>query len=416
MTASPIPDVRRAGAAPRLLVSALLAGLLAFGLPSGPASAQDGVERLTNKVDRLQRELNDLQRQVYRGEGGNQPAPSDGGGQARGGGAGMTQAAATRLQQKLSQLERAVQDLTGRMERVQYQLRQLTERMDTRARDVDYRLSQLEQATGVSAAGDGGQQSGQAARGQTNGQGQQQTGSRQQAQDLRQQQGTSDGQQAGDRQQGQPAQQTQQTQQTPSDQGGQGQQGDTLGQVSQRAVDDLRQNQGNQQGQQDGQQQGTQGQQAAGDGGSESGQRGQQTASVNVELPDGPPEDQYDYAFGLLRQADYAKAEQALGKFLDAHPEHELAGNAKYWLGETFYVRGNYERAAVTFAEGFQTYPESQKAPDNLLKLGMSLAQIDRTEDACGIFAELQSRYPDAKNNILQRAEREESRLNCGQG
>ncbi|MDZ7712244.1 MAG: tol-pal system protein YbgF [Rhodovibrio sp.] len=133
-------------------------------------------------------------------------------------------------------------------------------------------------------------------------------------------------------------------------------------------------------------------------------------------MPDGPPQAQYDYAFGLLRQADYAEAEQALSKFLDKHPEHELAGNAKYWLGETFYVRGNYERAAVTFAEGFQTYPESQKAPDNLLKLGMSLAQIDRTEDACGIFAELQSRYPDAKNNILQRAEREQSRLNCGQG
>jgi tol-pal system protein YbgF len=422
MTAFPIQSIRRAGSAPRLLLSALLAGLLVWTLPAGPASAQSGVERLTNKVDRLQRELNDLQRQVYRGEGGSQAAPSDGGGQATGGSAGMTQAAATRLQQKLTQLERAVQDLTGRMERVQYELRQLTERMDKRAKDVDYRLGQLEQATGVSAA-DGGQQTGQSGNGQsgngrvgnaqsgsarsengqTGGQGQQ-TGTAQQAENLNQRQGTGGGQQAGQGANGQQSQQRQSTQD------GQGQQGNTLGQVSQRAVDELRQGQGDQQS---GAQQG---QQAGADGEAGDGEPGQQTASVNVELPDGPPQDQYDYAFGLLRQADYAQAEQALSKFLDAHPEHELAGNAKYWLGETFYVRGNYERAAVTFAEGFQTYPESQKAPDNLLKLGMSLAQIDRTEDACGIFAELQSRYPDAKNNILQRAEREESRLNCGQG
>ncbi|MDZ7712242.1 MAG: hypothetical protein U5L06_03565, partial [Rhodovibrio sp.] len=76
--------------------SALLAGLLVWTLPAGPASAQSGVERLTNKVDRLQRELNDLQRRVYSGEGGEQSAPANDGGQASGGSAGMTQAAAAR--------------------------------------------------------------------------------------------------------------------------------------------------------------------------------------------------------------------------------------------------------------------------------------------------------------------------------
>ena len=420
MTAFPTSPIRRASA-PRLLLSALVAGLLVLSLPTSSANAQSGVERLTNKVDRLQRELNDLQRQVYRGEGGSQAAPSEGGGQASGGGAGMTQAAAARLQQKLAQLERTVQDLTGRMERVQYELRQLTQRLDKRSKDVDYRLSQLEEATGVSATGDG-QQTGQNGSGQQqarqaqNQQGQGQQGQGQQGQDQQAQ--NVGGDQTGQGGDGQQARQSE------SGESGQGQQGDTLGQVSQRAVDELRQNQGEQpsDAQQDRQTQAGQGdggEQTGGGqnrGGGENGNGGQQTASLNVELPDGPPQERYDYAFGLLRQADYAKAEQALSKFLDAHPEHALAGNAKYWLGETFYVRGNYERAAVTFAEGFQTYPDSQKAPDNLLKLGMSLAQIDRTEDACGIFAELQSRYPDAKNNILQRAEREQERLNCGQG
>jgi tol-pal system protein YbgF len=389
----------RCRTAPQLLLTALVAGLLLFSLPASPANAQSGVERLTNKVDRLQRELNDLQRQVYTGEGGGSAPSTSNAGQPSGGG-GMTQAAATRLQQKLSQLERTVQDLTGRMERVQYELRQLTQRMDKRSKDVDYRLSQLEQATGVSATGNQ----------QPSGQGQQP------AQNSQQSSANGGSQQSGDAQQGQSAQA--QNQQSRSGQTGQGQQGNTLGQVSQRAVDELRQNQDSQQGSGQQAQQGQENQSTGQDGGTGSGggQQGQQTASVNVELPDGPPQEQYEYAFGLLRQADYAQAEQALSRFLDKHPEHELSGNAKYWLGETFYVRGNYERAAVTFAEGFQTYPESQKAPDNLLKLGMSLAQIDRTEDACGIFAELQSRYPDAKNNILQRAQREEDRLNCGQG
>ncbi len=95
------------------------------------------------------------------------------------------------------------------------------------------------------------------------------------------------------------------------------------------------------------------------------------------------------------------------------HPEDPLAGNAKYWLGETFYVRGDFRNAAVTFAEGFQRYPDSTKAPDNLLKLGMSLAQLEKKDDACGAFGELLKRYPDATASILQRATRERERLGC---
>src|SRR3546814_4312161 len=65
-------------------------------------------------------------------------------------------------------------------------------------------------------------------------------------------------------------------------------------------------------------------------------------------------------------------------------------------LGETYYVRGNYQQAAVTFAEGFETYPDNSKAPDNLLKLGMSLASLGSTQDACGTFTVLLDRYADA--------------------
>ncbi|SMF32650.1 tol-pal system protein YbgF [Tistlia consotensis] len=145
----------------------------------------------------------------------------------------------------------------------------------------------------------------------------------------------------------------------------------------------------------------------------ESAAPGQTAALPAVQLPGGSAKEDYDYAFGLLRQADYPRAEAALKAFLEAHPKDELAGNAKYWLGETFYVRGDYKQAAVVFAEGFKDYPDSSKAPDNLLKLGMSLSNVGERGDACKTYTALLARYPNAAATIRQRAEREKGRLGC---
>ncbi len=139
----------------------------------------------------------------------------------------------------------------------------------------------------------------------------------------------------------------------------------------------------------------------------------QQAALPPVDLPGTSAQDDYEYAFGLLRQADYPRAEAALSAFLEAHPDSELAGNAKYWLGETHYVRGDYQTAAVVFAEGFKEYPESNKAPDNLLKLGMALSNLGSRDDACKTYQALLARYPNAAATIRQRADRERGRLGC---
>lgn len=139
----------------------------------------------------------------------------------------------------------------------------------------------------------------------------------------------------------------------------------------------------------------------------------QTAAPQTAALPDGDAATQYDHAFGLLRQARWDEAEAALEAFLAQHPDDRLSGNAKYWLGETHYVRGDYVSAARVFAEGFQSYPDSSKAPDNLLKLGMSLGMLDRTDDACGTLVELERRYGDAPAQILQRSRSERDRLGC---
>ncbi|HXV73925.1 MAG TPA: tol-pal system protein YbgF, partial [Sphingomonadales bacterium] len=105
--------------------------------------------------------------------------------------------------------------------------------------------------------------------------------------------------------------------------------------------------------------------------------------NVRLRLPEGSVKEQYDFALSYLRKGDYTSAEQLFQAFLTLNPNHELAGNAQYWLGETFYVRQNYPEAAQAFLAGFQNYTQGAKGPDNLLKLGLSLAAMGQTNEAC---------------------------------
>jgi len=142
---------------------------------------------------------------------------------------------------------------------------------------------------------------------------------------------------------------------------------------------------------------------------------GNQTAAASegYALPGSTPDEQYQYAFDLLRQTKYDEAEKALHTFVDEYPENPLAGNASYWLGETYFVRQDYNNAALTFAQSFQKYPKSPKAPDTLLKLGMSLAALGETSDACKALRELSHRFPTASDTIKQRAAKEASKNGC---
>ena len=138
----------------------------------------------------------------------------------------------------------------------------------------------------------------------------------------------------------------------------------------------------------------------------------EETAPETI-LPDGTPQEQYAFARSLLTRLDFEKAEEAFTEFLAANGEHQLAGNAQYWLGETYYVRQKFADAATAFVDGFQQFPTGNKAPDNLLKLGMSLAQLGQKEDACATLRELLIRFTDAEERIMRRAEQEQARIGC---
>lgn len=114
----------------------------------------------------------------------------------------------------------------------------------------------------------------------------------------------------------------------------------------------------------------------------------------------------YDAALGMLRRGEYLQAEAALKSFLSTYGNDRLAGNAQYWLGETYYARGNYEASAQAFLTGVKTYPDGAKAPDTFLKLGISLVQMGQKDKGCQVLRELPTRYPDAAATIKSRAER----------
>jgi tol-pal system protein YbgF len=321
----------------RCRVVALIAFLLVGGLASvAPAWAQGDAGALLDRLERMEREMLTLQRNVYRGDA---PPP------AAGAAAIMPPAAAAGLQVRITELEQEIRGLTGQVEQIGFQVRQLGDRLDRLVTDIDFRLRSMEQ--GLAAAS------------------------------------------PPPLTQPAPGQQQQPTVRT-------------LGQVRPQDVDAVRAG-------------------APAPGAAIAPMRvpgaAPQIAGVAPQsamaLPDGTPEEQYDFAYGLLMKRDFVGAEAALRSFIEVRPEHRLSGNAQYWLGETYYVREDYLSAARSFAEGYTTYPQSDKAPSNLLKLGMSLDALGRRDDACITFARLREEYPSAAGNILSRGEREYARLGC---
>jgi tol-pal system protein YbgF len=292
---------------------ALLAGALLW---TSPAAAQSDVN-LQSRLNRLENDIQTLNRQVFRGGS----VPQSGSGST---GTGMPSSLAADFEIRLSRLEGELQTLTGKYEETVFGITQARERLDKLSSDLEYRLTEIESK--LSAA---------------------------------------------------PVAAESQSAPAPAPAKGKS---ETAAATPPKAPP---------------------------------AQPAQQQATAAAKLPAGSAQEQYDYAFGLLRAADYANAEVALGTFIKNHPDNSLTSNAHYWLGETYYVRGKFGDAAAAFAEGYQKFPKSSKAADNLLKLGMSLGQLNQKKEACLSFAELGNKFPDASATIKRRADQERGRLNC---
>jgi tol-pal system protein YbgF len=130
-------------------------------------------------------------------------------------------------------------------------------------------------------------------------------------------------------------------------------------------------------------------------------------------LPNKPPKEQYDFAVSFMKVGDYETAELALREFIDKNKTHKLAGNAQYWYGETFRIRQLYSDAATAYLDGYQNYPKSSKASENLLKLGSTMVQLGEKEQGCKMIRGLKKQYPKASQSVLQKAQYEQKRFKC---
>ena len=130
-------------------------------------------------------------------------------------------------------------------------------------------------------------------------------------------------------------------------------------------------------------------------------------------LPNKPAKVQYDFALSFMKVGDYETAEFALKEFIDKNKDHDLAGNAQYWYGETFRIRQLYSDAATAYLDGYQNYPKSKKAPDNLLKLGITMVQLGEKDEGCNMIAGIKKQYPKASKSVLQKAQYEQKKFKC---
>ncbi len=130
-------------------------------------------------------------------------------------------------------------------------------------------------------------------------------------------------------------------------------------------------------------------------------------------LPDKSPKDQYEFAVSFMKIGDYETAEFALKEFIEKNKDHDLAGNAQYWYGETFRIRQLYSDAATAYLDGYQNYPKSKKAPDNLLKLGITMVQLGEKDQGCKMINGVKKEYPKASKSVLQKAQYEQKKFKC---
>lgn len=118
--------------------------------------------------------------------------------------------------------------------------------------------------------------------------------------------------------------------------------------------------------------------------------------STTMVIPQAGEQAAYDVAFSALREGRYAESARRFSAFLEQFPEGDLADNATYWLGESYYVTQNYQIALDTFRSLLARYPQSAKTQDALLKVGYCLYELKQWNEAEAALNEVVVRYPDS--------------------
>ncbi len=119
------------------------------------------------------------------------------------------------------------------------------------------------------------------------------------------------------------------------------------------------------------------------------------STSADPAMPDGSPEDVlYKRALAEINQQNYKGARQLLDEFLKKYPKSQMADNAQYWRGETFFASRQYPEAVMEFQKLIKQFPKSNKVPGSILKQGYSFYETKSYLDAKAFLQKVVSNYP----------------------
>ena len=353
------------------------------------ATGDDRARTLEQELSRMRRDLDDLRNQVYQNWQSSPTQAVDSRGRGAGADNAVESSVAGRLQLKIQSIENSLRSLTGRIEETIFRLQALSDQLVKVNEDVQFRLTRLESQSLA--------QAGQLTGGEANDFSTTSVAS-----------GTTGPATtpSGNNTTVIPAPATPENPQVSANQPATGQQNTNLANnnllgaiVTDESGNIVRANVGaNVQG-------GATVPQAPSttQGASTQTANTAQAAPAPRAIPENP---RIAYNFGreaLLRR-DFVLAETTFKTFLERWPQDTLAGNAAYWLGETYYADQKYSAAANAFIDTYTTYRTSPKAPDSLLKLAMSLGHLNNLSPACDALQALEDEFPDASQTTRQMA------------
>jgi tol-pal system protein YbgF len=132
-----------------------------------------------------------------------------------------------------------------------------------------------------------------------------------------------------------------------------------------------------------------------------------ETRTPEVKDPANPAKI-YEVAYNTFKEKKYKEAREKFEAFLKEFPQDKLAGNAQFWIGETYYAEEDYAGAIVEYDALLKNYPESEKSPAALLKQGYSFVEMGDKKAAKGILGQLREKYPKSKEAELAKKKIEE--------
>ncbi|MBN8828518.1 MAG: tol-pal system protein YbgF [Sphingobacteriia bacterium] len=319
----------------------LKALFLTFVITTNHALAEDNIQsRLADRMERLERDLNILQKQFYR----------TGGSSKKSNASGLNTDAAD-LESRVMMIEEQMRDLNGKVEEVQFYNKQLSDRVDILNKDIDFRFEQIEKGKKLAST----------------------PSSESAKDDLTTESTTSktitatNDQEAFDKKIGE----TKYNKEKPLNQQLKDSEAKKGKGISSEAIE---------------------------------------TGSIES---DNEKKKSYDEAINLIKKSELDKAAKVLETFIGKYGDDPLVGNAYYWYGEVFYVKKQYQEAAIQYLKGYKQFPKGKRAPDTLLKLSMSLGQLKKLKEACSTIDKLYDRFPDASASIKSKADKEYKRLGC---